>query len=304
MQLVFSSTCATYGNPAKLPVTEETPTLPINPYGRAKLMAEQVIRDYMASDPSLQAVIFRYFNVYGSDPKALLGEFPQPSLRQHSRISGACMDAALHEIPSLTVKGGPSTLTHEHHGSAPQRRSNVVTNMCYLLKAGRLGHWHMNDRAGTKHPTRDGTCIRDFIHVVDLIDAHVLGIKHLHNPAELFNIGTGHGISVREFVDACRSVTGEAIHVVEQAESRPGDYAEVRPTRFLSAHLNLNQLGKMPCTANAADCTTKSGCLQIWADPAKIMRVMGWRPKFTNVEQSLGHAWAWRQKHPKGYPSR
>jgi UDP-glucose 4-epimerase len=81
--------------------------------------------------------------------------------------------------------------------------------------------------AGTQHPTRDGTCVRDFIHVSDLIDAHVLGFQHLTNPAETYNIGTGKGISVREFVEACRSVTGEAIKVVEQVEARPGDYAEV-----------------------------------------------------------------------------
>ena len=105
MQLVFSSTCATYGNPAKLPVTEETPTLPINPYGRAKLMAEQVIRDYLAADATLNAVVFRYFNVYGSDPGALLGEYPRPELRKHARIAGACMDAAMHEMDHLTITG-------------------------------------------------------------------------------------------------------------------------------------------------------------------------------------------------------
>jgi UDP-arabinose 4-epimerase len=81
--------------------------------------------------------------------------------------------------------------------------------------------------AGTHHPTRDGTAIRDFIHVVDLVDAHVLGVKHLANPPEVFNIGTGRGISVREFVDACRAVTGERITIREQADARPGDYAEV-----------------------------------------------------------------------------
>jgi UDP-arabinose 4-epimerase len=135
IQLVFSSTCATYGNPAKLPVTEETPTLPINPYGRAKLMAEQVIRDYMASDPSLKAIIFRYFNVYGSDPQALLGEYPQPALRQHSRISGACMDAALHDVDSLTIQGvsfavvattTTATTTIVHPPSPPRHAARLL----------------------------------------------------------------------------------------------------------------------------------------------------------------------------------
>lgn len=81
--------------------------------------------------------------------------------------------------------------------------------------------------AGTHHPTRDGTSIRDFIHVTDLVDAHVRGVSHLANPPEIYNIGTGRGVSVREFVDACRAVTGEHITVREQAEARPGDYAEV-----------------------------------------------------------------------------
>lgn len=105
VQLIYSSTCATYGNPEVLPVTEETAAVPINPYGRAKLMAEGAIRDYAAANPALRAVIFRYFNVYGSDPGGALGEFPPPSLRQHSRISGACMDAALQEITSLKITG-------------------------------------------------------------------------------------------------------------------------------------------------------------------------------------------------------
>jgi UDP-glucose 4-epimerase len=104
-QMVFSSTCATYGNPAQLPVTEETPTLPINPYGRAKLMAEQVIRDYAHADTALNVVIFRYFNVYGSDLQGFLGEYPPPTLRQHARISNACMDAALKQRASLTISG-------------------------------------------------------------------------------------------------------------------------------------------------------------------------------------------------------
>jgi UDP-arabinose 4-epimerase len=105
LQLVFSSTCAVYGNPEKLPVTEETPTNPINPYGKAKLAAEQELRDYAASNPNLKGLILRYFNVFGSDPEGLLGEYPPPELRKHTRISGACMEAALHEDVKLTITG-------------------------------------------------------------------------------------------------------------------------------------------------------------------------------------------------------
>lgn len=105
MQLIFSSTCAVYGNPLTLPVTETADTRPVNPYGRAKLMAEQAIQDACQSDSALKAVILRYFNVFGSDPDGLLGEYPAPSLRQHSRISGACLDAALNQTDRLTITG-------------------------------------------------------------------------------------------------------------------------------------------------------------------------------------------------------
>lgn len=221
-KLVYSSTCAVYGNPATLPVTEATPPIPINPYGQSKLMAEEVIRWYAKSRPSFQAIILRYFNVYGSDPAARLGEYPRPELRFQGRISGACMDAALGLVESLTVKG-------------------------------------------TKHPTKDGTCVRDYIHVMDLIGAHVAGMSHLANPPPLYNIGTGKGVSVKEFVDACKKVTGKEINVIFQEESRPGDYAEV------------------------------------WSDVAKINNELTWKANFTNVEDGLSHAWAWRQTHPNGY---
>jgi UDP-arabinose 4-epimerase len=105
MQLVFSSTCAVYGNPNELPVTEATPTNPINPYGKAKLAAEEVLRDYAASDSNFRAVVLRYFNVYGSDPDGLIGEYSSPTLRQYSRISGACMDAAQDDNVKLKITG-------------------------------------------------------------------------------------------------------------------------------------------------------------------------------------------------------
>lgn len=221
-KLIFSSTCATYGTPSKLPVTEETPTKPINPYGSAKLMAERAIKDFARANPSFTAILLRYFNVYGSDPSGRLGEYPRPELREHARISGACLDAALGLIPSIKI-------------------------------------------LGTQHPTRDGTCIRDFIHVTDLVEAHVLAIGHLSNPPSLYNIATGVGISVREFLDTCRKVTGKDIQVVEQEEARPGD---------------------LPA---------------IWADPSKINRDFNWYAKYTNVTEGLSHAWAWRSTHPHGY---
>ena len=104
-QLVYSSTCATYGNPETLPVTELTPTDPINPYGRAKLYSERAIKDYAHANPELKVIIFRYFNVYGSDPNGELGEYPPPAVRQHGRISQACLDAAMGIIPELHIMG-------------------------------------------------------------------------------------------------------------------------------------------------------------------------------------------------------
>jgi UDP-arabinose 4-epimerase len=118
MQLIFSSTCAVYGNPDALPVTEDSPTNPINPYGRAKLMAELAIQDVCQSNNSIEAVILRYFNVYGSDPDGLLGEFPDPSLRQHSRISGACLDAALKKTTGLTIRGAEAHARQSDSGHA------------------------------------------------------------------------------------------------------------------------------------------------------------------------------------------
>ncbi|KAG2428196.1 hypothetical protein HXX76_011876 [Chlamydomonas incerta] len=221
-QLVYSSTCAVYGNPESLPVTEATPPKPINPYGQSKLMAEEVIRWYARSQPDFKSIILRYFNVYGSDPAGRLGEYPRPELRAQARISGACMDAALGLVPSLTVKG-------------------------------------------TKHPTKDGTCVRDYIHVMDLISAHVAGMGRLANPPPLYNIGTGRGVSVKEFVDACKKVTGRNIQVIYQEEARPGDYAEV------------------------------------WSDVAKINNELGWRANYTDIEEGLRHAWNWRLEHPDGY---
>lgn len=102
-KLVYSSTCATYGNPKTLPITEQTPTNPINPYGKSKLYAEVAIRDFAHANPGFNAAILRYFNVFGSDPEGRLGEYPRPELRSHGRISTACFDAAQGFIPELKV---------------------------------------------------------------------------------------------------------------------------------------------------------------------------------------------------------
>ena len=217
-KMIYSSTCATYGNVEKLPITELTPTKPINPYGKSKFYAENAIKDYARANPKFHSAILRYFNVFGSDPEGKIGELPRADLRRHGRISGACFDAAMKNIDKLTVMG-------------------------------------------TKHPTRDGTTIRDFIHVVDLVDAHIAVAKKkkFDNPPALYNVGTGKGVSMREFVETCKKVTGVDIKVHYQNEPRPGDYAEV------------------------------------YANVDKIEHELGWKAKYTDLYESLSHAWAFRK---------
>ncbi|XP_077220227.1 putative UDP-arabinose 4-epimerase 3 isoform X2 [Tasmannia lanceolata] len=220
-KLIYSSTCATYGQPEKMPITEDTPQAPINPYGKAKKMAEDIILDF-SKKSDMAVMILRYFNVIGSDPEGRLGEAPRPELREHGRISGACFDAALRIISGLKVKG-------------------------------------------TDYNTADGTCIRDYIDVTDLVDAHVkaLGKAEL-GKVGIYNVGTGKGRSVKEFVEACKKATGVDIKV-EFLNRRPGDYAEV------------------------------------YSNPSKINRELNWTAQYTDLEQSLKVAWRWQNSHNNGY---
>ncbi|KAK1260581.1 putative UDP-arabinose 4-epimerase 1 [Acorus gramineus] len=221
--LIYSSTCATYGQPEKMPITEETTQAPINPYGKAKKMAEDIILDFSKNN-NMAVMILRYFNVIGSDPEGRLGEAPRPELREHGRISGACFDAALGIIPGLKVKG-------------------------------------------TDYSTEDGTCIRDYIDVTDLVDAHVKALNNARpKKVGIYNVGTGKGRSVREFVEACKKATGVEIKV-EYLSRRPGDYAEV------------------------------------YSNPSKINRELNWSAQYTDLEQSLRVAWRWQKAHQNGYGS-
>ncbi|KAK4778853.1 hypothetical protein SAY86_006381 [Trapa natans] len=219
--LIYSSTCATYGEPEKMPITEDTQQLPINPYGKAKKMSEDIIRDF-SKNSDMAVMILRYFNVIGSDPDGRLGEAPRPELREHGRISGACFDAARGIIPGLKVKG-------------------------------------------TDYKTADGTCVRDYIDVTDLVDAHVKALEKAQpRKVGIYNVGTGKGRSVKEFVSACQKATGVNIKV-EYLDRRPGDYAEV------------------------------------YSDPTKIRLELNWTAKYTNLEESLRMAWRWQKTHANGY---
>ncbi|OIW13767.1 hypothetical protein TanjilG_17946 [Lupinus angustifolius] len=219
--LIYSSTCATYGEPEKMPITEVTDQKPINPYGKAKKMAEDIILDF-SKNSEMAVMILRYFNVIGSDPEGRLGEAPRPELREHGRISGACFDAARGITPGLKVRG-------------------------------------------TDYKTSDGTCIRDYIDVTDLVDAHVKALEKAQ-PAKvgIYNVGTGKGRSVKEFVDACKKATGANIEV-DFLPRRPGDYAEV------------------------------------YSDPTKIRLELNWTAQHTDLEKSLQVAWKWQKSHRDGY---
>lgn len=219
-KLIYSSTCATYGEPEKMPITEETPQHPINPYGKAKKMAEDFILDFHKTS-DMAVIILRYFNVIGSDPEGRLGEAPRPELRDHGRISGACFDAARGIVPGLMVRG-------------------------------------------TDYNTPDGTCVRDYIDVNDLVDAHVKALEKARpKHVGIYNVGTGKGSSVKEFVEACKKATGIPIKV-DYLTRRPGDYAEV------------------------------------YSDPTKIQVELNWTAKY-DLQKSLQTAWKWQKSHLNGY---
>ncbi|MBD1824003.1 UDP-glucose 4-epimerase GalE [Cyanobacteria bacterium FACHB-DQ100] len=212
-RFVFSSTCATYGVPQVVPIPEDHPQDPINPYGATKLMVERMLADF---DPAydFKSVAFRYFNAAGADPEGRLGEDHQPET---------------HLIPLI------------------------------LMTA--LGQRDSISIYGTDYPTPDGTCIRDYIHVTDLAEAHVLGLDYLlkGGDSQLFNLGNGNGFSVREVIEAARKVTGKPIPAIE-CDRRPGD---------------------PPALVGSAE---------------KARSMLGWNPQYADIETILTHAWAWHQK--------
>ncbi|MGD8263581.1 MAG: UDP-glucose 4-epimerase GalE, partial [Desulfobacterales bacterium] len=168
-KIIFSSTCATYGMPEQIPITEDHPQNPINPYGRSKLMIEWMLDDF-AHAYGLKYVSLRYFNAAGANPDAEIGENHDPE----THLIPLVLDVAL----------------------------------------GRRNHLEI---FGTDYDTTDGTCIRDYIHVTDLADAHLLALKYLLDGGQrnVFNLGNGNGFSVREVVAAALKITGCDISFVE-----------------------------------------------------------------------------------------
>ena len=211
LQLVFSSTCATYGNPSFTPMTEEHPQVPINPYGRSKLMIEQILSDFEMAY-GLRKVALRYFNAAGADLETEIGE-----------------DHAIetHLIPS------------------------VIQTALKVKEEIRV--------YGTDFPTQDGSAIRDYIHVCDLANAHVLAVKYLlaGEPSISLNLGTGQGYSVLEIIDAVQKFCGKSLPV-RLENRRPGE----------------------------------PGVLT--ADNARARDLLGWRPQYS-LPVIIESAWKWHQ---------
>jgi UDP-glucose 4-epimerase len=211
-RLVFSSTCAIFGPPERVPIDETAPARPINPYGESKLAYEKILRWYDQIH-GLRFVSLRYFNAAGASE----------SFGEDHRIE-------THLIPNI-------------------------------IKVA-LGQKPHVEIYGTDYDTPDGTCIRDYIHIVDLARAHMLALGAAQS--EFYNLGTGGGSSVREVIAACRKITGRKIDIAEKTR-RHGD-----PPRLI-------------------------------ASSEKIKRDLGWRPQFESLDAIIESAWKWHQKFPHGY---
>ncbi len=211
-RIVFSSTCAIFGLPERLPIDETTPASPINPYGESKLAFEKVLRWYDQIH-GLKFVSLRYFNAAGATQN--FGE----DHRQETHLIPNVLKVALGQKPNVEIYG-------------------------------------------TDYETPDGTCIRDYIHIVDLARAHILALGATNSA--LYNLGTGGGSSVREVIAACGKITGRNIATIEKPR-RPGD-----PPRLI-------------------------------ASSGKIKNELGWQPQFQSLEAIVESAWKWHEKFPRGY---
>ena len=212
-QFIFSSSAAVYGNPAKVPVSEDDAVAPISPYGSSKLMTEIMLRDAGVAH-ALDYVILRYFNVAGADP----------SLRTGQSTKGA-------------------------------------THLIKVAVETALGKRAKMDVFGTDYPTPDGSCIRDYIHVTDLVRAHADALAYLRGGGRsaTLNCGYGHGFSVLEVIDTVKRVSGVDFRV-DRAGRRPGDPAS------------------------------------IVAQSDRARKLLGWQPQFDDLATIVTHALAWERK--------
>ena len=210
--VIFSSTCATYGDQDNVVLTEDSKQQPVNAYGASKRAVEEMLHQ-MSVSYSLKYVIFRYFNVAGADPDSEVGEFHDPE----THLIPLILDAINGERDAITI-------------------------------------------FGTDYGTPDGTCIRDYVHVCDLVDAHVLGLNWLENgrPNRVFNLGTGNGFSVREVVDKSGLITNSKVSVIEGSR-RAGD------------------------------------CTKLVSGSEKARRELGWMPRRSTLDHMITDAWRWHQ---------
>lgn len=219
-RFVFSSTAATYGTPERVPITEDTPQRPINPYGAGKLAVERALADYAGAYGWGYAAL-RYFNAAGASPKGDIGEDHSPE----THLIPLVIQTALGQRPAIEV-------------------------------------------FGTDYPTADGTCIRDYVHVDDLAQAHLLALERLVVGKGLcYNLGIGRGYSVREVIRTVEEVTDKKV-AVKEGPRRSGDPAV------------------------------------LVASPEKIQRELGWTPHYTDLRTILETAWRWHRAHPRGYNDR
>jgi UDP-glucose 4-epimerase len=214
--IVFSSSCATYGEPQQMPIPETHPQWPVNPYGWSKLFVEQALTAFETAH-GLRFVALRYFNAAGDTPTR--GEHHDPE----THLIPLVLQVALGQRPAISI-------------------------------------------FGTDYPTPDGTAIRDYIHVLDLADAHVRALHHLRKggKSEFINLGTGRGYSVKQVIAEAEKVTGRKI-ATKLEPRRPGDPPE------------------------------------LVADASKAQQVLGWTPKHSDMKEVLTSAWEWHKAHPKGY---
>jgi len=211
--LIFSSSAAIFGEPQYVPLDEQHPKQPINPYGLSKWMVEQILADYNRAY-ELKSICLRYFNAAGADPEGELGE---------------CHDPETHLIPLVLQ-------------AASGRRDTITV-------------------FGQDYDTPDGTCIRDYIHINDLCQAHLLALEQLLNGAEstAYNLGNGSGFSVKQVIDIAEKVTGKSIPVT-MGMRREGD-----PARLV-------------------------------ADSKQAQSLLGWQPQYADLALIISHAWQWEQK--------
>lgn len=214
-KFIFSSTAAIFGEPEYVPIDELHIKRPINPYGKTKLMVEQMLEDYGVAY-GMKSVSLRYFNAAGADEQGRIGERHEPET---------------HLIPLVL--------------QAASKRRDAITVF------------------GKDYDTSDGTCIRDYIHIDDLCDAHTLALNYLMDGGNstAFNLGNGEGYSIREVISAAEKVSGNEIKIIE-GDRRDGD-----PAKLI-------------------------------ADSKKIISELGWKPRYADLETIVRHAWQWELRYP------